>query len=95
MAVAGVDVIRHGAPLELYPDGKYTKFVICPCPLQISSLRTFLPRHLGVVGIIMQQIQSPHPPPEMAEGHRPCLAYRPRRVESPGKARDAAGARPI
>lgn len=36
----------------------------------------------------------PPPSPEMAEGHRPCLSYRPRRVESPGKARDAAGARP-
>lgn len=66
--MAGVDVIRHGAPLELHPDGKCTKFVICPCPLQISSLRTFLPRYLGVVRIIVQQIQSPTLPQRWLKG---------------------------
>lgn len=78
---------------ESHPDRKCTRLVMRPCPLQIFAVRTLLPRLLGVVRLIMQQTQSrPSPlPPEMAEA---CLAYRPRRVESPGKARDTAGARP-
>lgn len=91
--VAGADVTKHWAPLRIVPQLNLLK--ICDPSSSFADLflgdispQTLSDHHHATVSI------GPSPKRWLKLGHRPCLAYRPRRVESPGKARDTAGAQP-